>query len=375
MACFLGIANEPGIVEAQAKIERRARNLLKGLLDSCAEVACRALRVTGALDAIVGNTDVMRDVRKTCWAAAFGERLDTVSSMSRLFQTTPVLIEGATGTGKELVARALCLSMRGRWKRGHGWTAAPTESVHLASLPAALVESAIFGHERGAYSGAHKERPGVLERCHGGVVFLDEVAELPMSTQVSLLRTLQEGKTRRLGADADRDAAPRIVSATHKDLEELVAENRFRLDLLYRLSSVSIAVPPLVERLADIPLLVEKESELAEPAARPALRDKFDRFMKLHPNYSWPGNVRELHAVVRTLALGLQPRLKQIASRPEQRLTVPSGLADTAWTLREAQRWYCGRALEKAGTQERAAKLLDINRGTLRNHLEQDRDD
>jgi DNA-binding NtrC family response regulator len=378
IAFFLGSGNDAGIKMAQSVVEPRVRNVHehRTLTDTCAEVAGRALRVKSALDAIVGDTVVMRDVRKMCWAAAFGERLHTVSQMSRIFQTTPVLIEGATGTGKELVAKALCLSMAGTWARDGGWTPAHSDSIHLASLPAALVESAIFGHEKGAYSGAVNERKGVLERCHGGVVFLDEIAELPMGTQVSLLRALQEGRARRLGADADHEAAPRIVSATHKKLEELVAEESFRLDLFYRLSSVVILLPPLVERLGDIPLLVEKEAELADPAARMEIRDKFEQFMKAHPDYSWPGNVRELHAVVRTLALGLQPRPQQISKHHERRVIVPKGIAEGSATLHDAQRWYCRHVLEKTKkTQIETAKILDIDRSTLRAHLAKDRDD
>jgi DNA-binding NtrC family response regulator len=376
IALLLGSEDDAAIKKAQSAVERRVRNVRQRqtLTDTCAEVAARALRVTAALDAIVGDTDVMRNVRKMCWAAAFGERLDTASYMPRIFQTTPVLIEGATGTGKELVAKALGFSMKGRWTRGGGWTSAPTDSVHLASLPAAFVESAIFGHEKGAYSGAIELRKGVLERCHGGVVFLDEIAELPMGTQVSLLRTLQEGKARRLGADADHEAAPRIVSATHKNLEELVAEESFRLDLFYRLSSVVIPLPPLVERLADIPLLVQKEAELAEPTARMEIRDKFERFMKKHPDYAWPGNVRELHAVVRALALGLPPCLRQISKRHERKVIVPKNIAESSGTLRDAQRWYCRRVVEKAKTQIEAARILDIDRSTLRAHLAKDRD-
>lgn len=369
IASMVGAGDEAGVAEIGAGLERRARNMLKDILDPCAEISCRALRVGAALAAIVGNTPMMDDVRRTSWAAAFGERLDTALGMRRLFQTTPVLVEGQTGTGKELVAQALCLSMPGSWKRGQGWTAAPTESVHLASLPESLAESALFGHERGAYSGAHKERQGVLERCHGGVVFLDEIAELPMSTQVTLLRTLQEGTARRLGADSDHAAAPRIVSATHKDLSSLVGEDSFRLDLLYRLSSVVIKLPPLVDRRADIPLLVEREAQrIAEPAVRPALRDRFERFIKEHADYVWPGNVRELHAVVRTLALGLTPALRS-AVRPGKKIAVPKGIADGTATLQEAQVWYCRRVVSTAKQMASAAKVLDIDRGTLRGYL------
>jgi DNA-binding NtrC family response regulator len=377
IACFLGSGGEASIRKAQPDVERRVRNLHRDrtLTDTCAEVAARALRIKAALDGIVGDTEVMREVRKACWAAAFGERLDAVSQMSRLIQTTPVLIEGATGTGKELVAKALFLSMPGTWTRDGGWTPPATDAVHLASLPDTLVESALFGHEKGAYSGADAKREGVLARCHGGVVFLDEIAELPKRTQVSLLRTLQEGKARPLGADVDREAAPRIVSATHRNLEEMVSEDGFRLDLLYRLSSVVIQLPPLVERRSDIPLLVEKEAEAAAPAIRIEIRDRFDRFMAAHPAYPWPGNVRELHAVVRTLALGLEPPMRQIAVRHEQKVSVPREIADGIASLRDAQRWYCRRVLDgRHGTQREAAKLLGIDRATLRKHLMGSRD-
>lgn len=372
LALLIGSA-EPGAEQTVFKpaVLRQARDVLRERTDACVEVAGRALRVMAALDAIVGSTRVMRDVRKTCWAATFGERLDTVSSMHRLLQTTPVLIHGPTGTGKELVAQALCLSMRGEWNAKGGWLPAPAESVHLASLPATFLESALFGHEQGAYSGAHKSRKGVFERCHGGVVFLDEIAELPMGAQVSLLRTLQEGRARKLGADQDHDAAPRIVSATHKDLEKLVEEGTFRADLLHRLSSVVIEIPPLVKRLQDIPALVEKVAiELAEPASRTTLRDKFEQFMKDHPDYDWPGNVRELHAVVRTLALGLEPRLRARTSEKKTTQDLPREMVEGSLSLREVQRWYCQQVVQKKASKTLAARSLGIDRGTLRAHLE-----
>lgn len=365
-----------GSTRAGGAPKRVARDLPSDIRDACAEVASRSIAVTNALDAIVGDTNAMREVRFKCWAASFGEQLDSVNDMAQLFQTTPVLIHGETGSGKELVAKALSHSMKGTWTRDKQWKPAPNEAVHLASVPPDLVQSELFGHEAGAFSGAIAKRDGVLARCHNGVVFLDEIAELPPSTQVALLRTLQEGKARRIGGNVDLDAAPRVVSATHRDLDELVADGRFRLDLVFRLSSVVIEIPPLRDRASDIPLLVEKVvNELASPSSRPTLRDKCNAFVSRHQSYDWPGNVRELHAIVRTIALGLTPALRKQGRGPKQSMSAPAPLVGSTWSLQDAQRWYCERVLRRAGTQTRAAEVLQIDRGTLRRHLAKSGDD
>ena len=346
----------------------KAQILPPSIRSRCVELVARSLEVQAALDRIVGDTPVMRRVRGDGWSAAFGESLANVHSLGPLIQSTPVLIIGETGTGKELIGQALCRSMPGKWEeKDSRWVPARNESVHLASLPDTLVESTLFGHAKEAFTGAHKEVTGVLERCHRGVVFLDEVAELPLKTQVALLRTLQEGKVRRLGDSEDKDAAPRVVSATHQSLDRLIEEGRFREDLYHRLSSVVLTLPPLRERRDDIPLLAEAEISKADAALRGVLKDRVTQFLDKARDYPWPGNVRELSKIVRTLALGLSPAL---ASSRRERLDVPEEVVSGSWDLEQVKSWYANRVRARSSSATEAAQRLDVDRGTLRKLLE-----
>jgi DNA-binding NtrC family response regulator len=230
------------------------------------------------------------------------------------------------------------------------------------------VFSALFGHRRGAYTGAGGDRAGVLEACHGGAVFLDEVADLPMPAQVALLRSLQEGTVRPLGADASRPAAPRIISATHRDLAAMVREGGFRVDLYHRLSSVVLTVPALRERPEDLPVLAEAVLREVEPQLRPLILERFEAFRHgVGAGYHWPGNVRELAAVLRTLALGLTPRLLAGGEPSEGRF--PPGLEDGQWSLDAVKRWYAQYVADLHPTRTAAARALDIDRSTLRGLL------
>jgi DNA-binding NtrC family response regulator len=369
LAMCVGLTSGCELSEAAQRLRSASRSLTMlqpAEVTSALELAARARAVGRALDRIVGDTEVMRRVRERAWAAAFGESLDQHGFISRLIPSTPVLIRGETGTGKELVASALQLAMPGRWEARSGWRAAASETVHLAALPETLVESTLFGHVKGAFTDAREEKPGVLERCHGGAVFLDEVGELPLKVQVTLLRALQEGKVQRLGGKDELDAAPRILSATHQDLRQRVQQGSFRLDLYHRLRSVVIELPPLRERREDIPLLAEEEFRRVDPALRGQLKDRFQGFLETIGDYSWPGNVRELSAVVRTLALGLDPPRPDAEASAGQ---LPSGLLDGTWPLAEAERWYCQRVRDRSRGMQEAAERLGIDRGTLRKKL------
>jgi two-component system, NtrC family, response regulator GlrR len=229
------------------------------------------------------------------------------------------------------------------------------------------VEDVLFGHEKGAFTGARDSQPGVLERCHEGVVFLDEVADLPLKTQVSLLRVLQEGTVRRLGVGAkERPARPRVISATHKDLHALMAKGLFREDLFHRLSACVLHLPPLCERREDIPLLAEHELRSVSPALQPILKGEIDAFLEQHAGYSWPGNVRELTKVVHSLALGITPQLSGAAPA---RTDVPEEIVAGRWSLKEVRRWYARHVSSLGGSRTEVARKLEIDRGTLRELL------
>jgi len=279
---------------------------------------------------------------------------------------TTVLIEGETGTGKELVARAI-----------HGASvraARPFVVVDCAALPETLFESELFGHERGAFTGAVAARRGLLETSTGGTCFLDEIGELTAPLQAKLLRTLQEHSIRRVGGN---DAIPvdvRVIAATNRDLRRLVAEGGFRDDLYYRLNVVTITVPPLRERASDTQLLAQHFLEMFARRSGRAVKRLAPEAIALLAAYRWPGNVRELeHVIERATALSSSETLLPDVFPPhlrEARDHAPRLPAD-GMTLEDVKRWYVNKVLEESGGNKvRAAELLGIDRRTLYRILE-----
>ena len=279
---------------------------------------------------------------------------------------TTVLIEGETGTGKELVARAI-----------HGASARaarPFVVVDCAALPETLFESELFGHERGAFTGAFAARRGLLETSTGGTCFLDEIGELTAPLQAKLLRTLQDRSIRRVGGN---DAIPvdvRVVAATNRDLRRLIADGGFRDDLYYRLNVVTITVPPLRERASDIPLLAQHFLEIFARRGGRAVKRLAPEAVALLTAYRWPGNVRELeHVIERATALSSSETLLLDDFPPhlhEERDRAPR-LPSEGMTLEDVKRWYVNKVLEEAGGNKlRAAELLGIDRRTLYRILE-----
>ncbi len=206
-----------------------------------------------------------------------------------------VLISGETGTGKELVAQAVHDADP---KRNRG----PLVAVNCASLPESLLEAELFGHERGAFTGADRRKPGRFELARGGTLFLDEVGEMPMGMQAKLLRVLQDGRFERVGGSESIRVDARVVTATHVDLEAAVASGRFREDLFYRLNVVRIDVPPLRDRAEDIPLLVDHFLERLRERRYPQKAVSRESLARLG-RYEWPGNVRELEHLVELLVV------------------------------------------------------------------------
>ena len=277
-----------------------------------------------------------------------------------------MLIEGETGTGKELVARAI-----------HGASARaarPFVVVDCAALPETLFESELFGHERGAFTGAFAARRGLLETSTGGTCVLDEIGELTAPLQAKLLRTLQERSIRRVGGN---DAIPvdvRVIAATNRDLRRLVAEGGFRDDLYYRLNVVTITMPPLRERASDIPLLAQHFLEIFARRSGRAIKRLAPESVALLAGYRWPGNVRELeHVIERAMALSSSETLLPDDFPPhlrEERDRAPRLPAD-GMTLEDVKRWYVNKVLEESGGNKlRAAELLGIDRRTLYRILE-----
>jgi transcriptional regulator with PAS, ATPase and Fis domain len=207
-----------------------------------------------------------------------------------------VLLEGESGTGKEVVAESL--------HRGSPRTRGPFIVVDCAAIPANLIESELFGHVQGAFTGAHSARPGAIEEADGGTLFLDEVSELPLDLQPKLLRALERRQVKRLGAGDYKDVDFRVVAATNRDLSKWAQAGKFRSDLYYRLAVVKVAIPPLRDRVEDIAILAHHflESLQAGPKADELLTQSM---LSAFTAYSWPGNVRELrNAVERLVTLG-----------------------------------------------------------------------
>ena len=279
---------------------------------------------------------------------------------------TTVLIDGETGTGKELVARAI--------HGASGRATRPFVVVDCAALPETLFESELFGHERGAFTGAFAARRGLLETSAGGTCFLDEIGELTAPLQAKLLRTLQERSIRRVGGNDEIPFDVRVVVATNRDLRKLVADGGFRDDLYYRLNVVTITMPPLRERASDIPLLAQHFLEIFARRSGRAIKRLAPESVALLAGYRWPGNVRELeHVIERAMALSSSETLLPDDFPPhlrEERDRAPRLPAD-GMTLEDVKRWYVNKVLEESGGNKlRAAELLGIDRRTLYRILE-----
>jgi len=275
-----------------------------------------------------------------------------------------LLIQGESGTGKEMVARAI-----------HAWSAraqAPFVALNCAAMPDTLVEAELFGHERGAFTDARAARAGVIEQAEGGTLFLDEIGEMPPAAQAKLLRVLQDRRVRRLGGSVTREVNVRFIAATNRSLRDLVRERHFREDLYYRLDVMTLELPPLRERPADIRLLAEHfVRRFAADYGRPNLRlspPAMDRLLA-HP---WPGNVRELEntlhrAVIEAHSGEIEPRHLALdhPDRPSG-----SGLAGRSWDAVEKE-LILSTLARVGGNRRRAAQLMGMGERTLRNRLRQ----
>ncbi len=272
---------------------------------------------------------------------------------------SPVLITGESGTGKELVARGL---HRVSGRRSF-------VAVNCSAFPENLLESELFGHEKGSFTSADRAKPGLFEEADRGTLFLDEVAELPMSLQPKLLRAIESGEVRRVGSTRPTKVDVRVLAATNRDLEAEVAAGRFREDLFWRLNVIHVHVPPLRERQADVPLLVEHflgERRIAADA------------MALLTAYPWPGNVRELrNAIERAVALAEVEEIRA-ADLPERIRTagrlgaIATDASRRRLPLRELEREYILEILRQTGgNKSRAAELLGLDRKTLYRKLDE----
>jgi DNA-binding NtrC family response regulator len=277
--------------------------------------------------------------------------------------TAPVLILGESGTGKELVARAVHANGR-RVSR-------PFVALNCGAVPETLLESELFGHARGAFTGAIGDRKGIFEQASGGTVFLDEIGETSLALQVRLLRAIEEGEVRPVGGNRAMQVDARVISATNRNLADEVTEGRFRQDLFYRLSVIVISVPPLRERRADIPLLVERFLQSASARAGRTV-DVSSPTLDALVGYDWPGNVRELENTIERAVLFSRGSAIDIADLPDaiSRSSVSADLHERVFadlpSLDELERRYLVHVLQAVGgNRTRAAEVMGIDRRTL----------
>ncbi|HLK93192.1 MAG TPA: sigma-54 dependent transcriptional regulator [Polyangia bacterium] len=266
----------------------------------------------------------------------------------------PVVIHGESGTGKDVLARAIAANGPRKGK--------PFLAINTAALPAELLESELFGHARGAFTGATNQKRGIFEAAEGGTLFLDEIAEMPLPLQAKLLRVLQDGEVRRVGDTHAFSVDVRIVCATNQDLRARVAERLFREDLYYRLLVFTLVVPALRDRREDIlPLAEMFLAEERQPTGRFT-----ERARRLLERHVWPGNVRELANVVKHGAVLAGGADVDVAHLPEELLSVPAAAPRAPATLAEVERQHVLRTLEAfGGNQVEAARALGIGRTTL----------
>jgi transcriptional regulator with GAF, ATPase, and Fis domain len=290
---------------------------------------------------------------------------------SRVAQTaSTVMLKGESGTGKEVIARVI----HRRGPRSEG----PFIPVHCAALPTNLLESELFGHEKGSFTGATARRQGRFELADSGTLFLDEVGEIEPETQVKLLRVLQDRQFERVGGSQTLKVDARVISASNRDLEAAVAAGRFREDLYYRLNVIPIVLPPLRTRREDIPLLVEHfMGEYCREMGRAELQIAPEA-MKLLRSYRWPGNVRELQNLVERMVVVVDGDMVEPGHLPPEMVGGGEGDAATESgesqgelaTLEEMERKHVEAALARSGwNQSRAARLLGISRDQLRNRI------
>ncbi|HXG10645.1 MAG TPA: sigma-54 dependent transcriptional regulator [Gemmataceae bacterium] len=361
----------PRLVQLQQTIERALE--IRRLM-STPTVLAETEPMNDRADAIVGRCPAMQEVYKAIGRVAP--------------QDVTVLITGESGTGKELVARAIYQHSRRADK--------PFLAINCAAIPETLLESELFGHEKGAFTGAVRQRIGKFEQCSGGTLFLDEVGDMAPLTQSKLLRVLQEQRFERLGGNETIQTDVRLLAATNQNLEALISQGRFRADLYYRLSVFTIRLPPLRERGEDLPLLVEHylrryNRELGKDVQRVA-----PEALALLQRYPWPGNLRELQSVLKQALLQttgsvlvadflpeyLRQKCGELEARPgyaEERPTLREFIAERLAagsenlykeTLRRVERQLLTQVLEQTGgNQLKAARILGMSRGSLASKL------
>lgn len=323
---------------------------LRGLRSRTKMLAREVERLTGT-QGIVSASSAMKELLETASRAAGSE--------------ATVLISGESGTGKEVLARLI--------HQNSSRSSGPMVAVNCAAIPATLIESELFGHVRGAFTGAVKDRKGHFTRASGGSLFLDEIGELAVDVQVKLLRAIQERQIQAVGSEKVHDVDIRIIAATNLDLQERIAAGEFREDLYYRLSVIPLFIPPLRERPEDIPALVAHFLKKFDAPEEVRFSDNALSALKA---YHWPGNIREMQNIVeRCIILRTSPLIRtrdlNLPGMARETACLDPVIPDGGISLEDVEKAYVVKALEKAGqNRSEAARLLKIPRHVLLYRLE-----
>jgi transcriptional regulator with GAF, ATPase, and Fis domain len=355
-----------GEVFANALIRVRKDRELQNAFQEIRELKERLenenVQLRGELEHVLGNPEI---IGSTAVMQRLSRQLEKVAETD-----TTVLLLGETGTGKGLIARSVYSRSRRRER--------PLIIVNCAALPAPLVESELFGHEKGAFTGAMSCKIGRFELADGGTLLLDEIGDLPLDLQAKLLRILQESEFERIGSTKTRKVDVRVIAATNRDLKKLVHEGMFRADLYYRLNVFPITIPPLRIRRDDIPLLVWYFVQKLQRGFGKRFKTISRQDMKALKVYDWPGNVRELSNVIeRTLILSSEPRLEfgDILTHRHIAIGAPGAVGPPASSARleDVEREHIIRVLEQCGWRVRgaggAAKRLGLKGSTLQSRI------
>jgi transcriptional regulator with GAF, ATPase, and Fis domain len=337
------------IKQAQEKIAEQLDEikLLKDQLEAENIYLRHELLETDSYSEIIGESDILKYILY---------RVEQVAPLD-----TTVLLEGETGTGKELFARAIH-----KKSSRHDKTLV---TVNCASLPASLIESELFGHEKGAFTGALQKQIGRFELANGGTLFLDEIGEIPLELQAKLLRVLQEGEFERIGNPRTMNVDVRVIAATNRNLEQEILEGRFRKDLFYRLNVYPISIPPLRERISDIPLLVEYFVKHLNQKLGKNITRIPRKVMEQMELYHWPGNIRELENILERAMI-----LSRSSTLTVERLKTPDHASgEKHQTLADLERDYIIKVLDQTlwriNGPKGAARILDMHPETLRSRM------
>jgi len=332
----------------------------------------------GSVDELIAAVQSSRGDRKSAPIDTSGiivknaAMKEVMATVKRLAQSTiGVLIHGETGSGKEVIAQGI--HEAGPRRKG------PLRAINCAAIPQTLLESVLFGHEQGAFTGADKATGGIFEQANGGTVFLDEIGELQPSAQAALLRVLETKRVMRVGGHKEIEVDVRVIAATHRDLEAMVAAGRFREDLLYRLNTMTLRIPPLRERIDEVKPLAERFLKEASSKAGTSVKSIDAKALEALEAYSWPGNVRELRNVIERAVVLAEGKAIQLAdltekvrggartqTQVEPEYVDDQGSADYRERVRKFETELIIRALHKAnGNQTEAAKALNLPLRTL----------